>query len=46
MLHHDPMLDDAELEAIQDETRRLAELIGGGRALRVTSAYDGLVLTI
>jgi anti-anti-sigma factor len=46
MLHHDPMLDDFRLEAIQGETRRLAELIGGGRALRVTSAYDGLVLTI
>jgi anti-anti-sigma factor len=46
MLHHDPMLDDVRLEAIQGETRRFAELIGGGRDLRVTSAYDGLVLTI
>jgi hypothetical protein len=46
MLHHDPMLDDFRLEAIQGESRRLAELISGGRALRVTSAYDGLELTI
>ncbi|MBF0552763.1 MAG: MBL fold metallo-hydrolase [Deltaproteobacteria bacterium] len=46
MLHHDPMFDDVRLEVVQDETRRLVELIGGGQELRVTAAYDGLVLTI
>jgi phosphoribosyl 1,2-cyclic phosphodiesterase len=46
MLHHEPMFDDSRLEAIQEETRRLVELIGEGRALRVTSAYDGLVISV
>lgn len=46
MLHHEPLSDDAHLETVQEETRRLVRILGEGKALKVTSAYDGLVLTI
>jgi phosphoribosyl 1,2-cyclic phosphodiesterase len=46
MFHHDPAHDDDALQAILGETRRYVEIAGEGRPLRVSAAYDGLVLDV
>ena len=46
MFHHDPTHGDETIHAILGETRRYAEIVGDGRALQVSAAYDGLVLDV
>jgi hypothetical protein len=42
MTHHEPVFDDAAIEAMLAETRRLEEITRGDTPLRVSAAYDGL----
>jgi phosphoribosyl 1,2-cyclic phosphodiesterase len=42
LYHHEPVFDDAAIEAMLAETRRLEEITRTGAALRVSAAYDGL----
>ena len=42
MTHHEPVFDDAAIEAMLAETRRLEEITRNGPALRISAAYDGL----
>ena len=46
MFHHDPTHGDETIHAVLGETRRYAEIVGDGRALQVSAAYDGLVLDV
>jgi phosphoribosyl 1,2-cyclic phosphodiesterase len=46
MFHHDPVHDDETLHAVLGETRRYAEIAGEDFSLRVSSAYDGLVIDV
>ncbi len=47
MTHHEPVFDDAAIEAMLAETRRLEEITRGGAApLRISAAYDGLELAL
>lgn len=42
MTHHEPVFDDAAIEAMLAETRRLEEITRSAQALQVSAAYDGL----
>lgn len=42
MTHHEPVFDDAAIEAMLAETRRLEEITRSGAPLQVSAAYDGL----
>ena len=42
MTHHEPVFDDAAIEAMLAETRRLEEITRSGQPLRISAAYDGL----
>ena len=42
MTHHEPVFDDAAIDAMLAETRRLEEITRNGPALRISAAYDGL----
>jgi phosphoribosyl 1,2-cyclic phosphodiesterase len=42
MTHHEPVFDDAAIEAMLAETRRLEEITRVAQPLRVSAAYDGL----
>ena len=42
LFHHEPVFDDAAIEAVLAETRRLEEITRTGRPLQVSAAYDGL----
>ena len=42
MTHHEPVFDDAAIEAMLAETRRLEEITRSGAPLRISAAYDGL----
>jgi hypothetical protein len=44
LYHHEPVFDDAAIEAMLAETRRLEEITRDASALRVSAAYDGLEL--
>ena len=46
MFHHEPVHDDARLATILRETRRLEEITRRGARLEITSAYDGLEITV
>jgi phosphoribosyl 1,2-cyclic phosphodiesterase len=46
LFHHEPVHDDARLEAILQETRRFEEITRTNHALRISSAYDGLVIEV
>jgi len=46
LYHHEPANDDAAIERILGETRRLEELTRGGHKLEVVAAYDGLELDL
>jgi phosphoribosyl 1,2-cyclic phosphodiesterase len=46
LYHHEPVFDDAAIEAMLAETRRLEEITRGASALRVSAAYDGLELSL
>jgi phosphoribosyl 1,2-cyclic phosphodiesterase len=42
LYHHEPVFDDAAIEAMLAETRRLEEITRTGAALQVSAAYDGM----
>ena len=46
LFHHEPVFDDAAIEATLAETRRLEEITRGETALRVSAAYDGLDIAL
>ena len=46
LYHHEPVFDDAAIEAMLAETRRLEEITRDASALRVSAAYDGLELSL
>src|SRR5262245_686397 len=46
MFHHEPAHGDETIYNILGETRRYAEIAGDGQTLRVSSAYDGLVIDV
>lgn len=46
MTHHEPVFDDAAIEAMLAETRRLEEITRSGAPLRVSAAYDGLEIAL
>jgi phosphoribosyl 1,2-cyclic phosphodiesterase len=45
LFHHEPVFDDEQIDKVLAETIRLAE-ITPGKPLKVTSAYDGLVIEV
>ena len=46
LYHHEPIFDDRTIETILGETRRYEEISRRDRALKVTSAYDGLEIVL
>jgi phosphoribosyl 1,2-cyclic phosphodiesterase len=46
LFHHEPANDDAAIERILRETRRLEELTRGAHKLEVIGAYDGLEIEL
>ncbi len=46
MTHHEPVFDDAAIDALLAETRRLEEITRSGAPLRVSAAYDGLEIAL
>lgn len=46
LFHHEPAYDDETIHRVLLETRRYEELSRTGLPLRVTSAYDGLVIDL
>ena len=46
MFHHEPMFDDAMLATILEETRRYEEIMREDHELHVSSAYDGLEISV
>ena len=46
MTHHEPVFDDAAIDALLAETRRLEEITRNGPALRISAAYDGLDIAL
>jgi anti-anti-sigma factor len=46
LFHHEPVFDDAKIEAVFAETKRFEEVSRDGHAVEVISAYDGLELTL
>ena len=42
LTHHEPVFDDAAIDSMLAETRRLEEITRTGAPLRVSAAYDGL----
>jgi phosphoribosyl 1,2-cyclic phosphodiesterase len=46
LFHHEPVFDDAAIEAMLAETRRLEEITRSGARLRVSAAYDGLDIAL
>ncbi len=46
LYHHEPVHDDAKIASVLRETLRLEEITRSGHALRISSAYDGLEITV
>jgi phosphoribosyl 1,2-cyclic phosphodiesterase len=46
LFHHEPAFDDAAIARVLAEARRLEEITRTGAALRVSSAYDGMVIDL
>jgi len=46
LFHHEPIFDDSRIEKILEETIRLEEITRSGQRVRVSSAYDGLVIEV
>jgi phosphoribosyl 1,2-cyclic phosphodiesterase len=46
LFHHEPVADDASLDAVLAETRRLESITRGGGRLRISAAYDGLEIAL
>lgn len=46
LFHHEPVFEDAAIEAVLDETRRLEEITRGASRLQISAAYDGLEIEL
>jgi hypothetical protein len=46
LFHHEPVFDDAAIDAVLAETRRLEEITRGASPLKVSAAYDGLEIEL
>jgi phosphoribosyl 1,2-cyclic phosphodiesterase len=46
LFHHEPVFDDAAIESMLAETRRLEEITRGSERLLVSAAYDGLEIEL
>ncbi|NOT40452.1 MAG: MBL fold metallo-hydrolase [Alphaproteobacteria bacterium] len=46
LFHHEPVNDDARIDAILAETIRFEEITRTGTALKVCAAYDGMVIAL
>ena len=46
LFHHEPVFDDQRIQSILAETIRLEEITRDGQQLRISSAYDGLVIEV
>jgi phosphoribosyl 1,2-cyclic phosphodiesterase len=46
LFHHEPASDDATLAKVLADTQRLEQITRTGAALKVTAAYDGLVIEL
>jgi phosphoribosyl 1,2-cyclic phosphodiesterase len=46
LFHHEPIFDDARIESIFEETKRLEQITRAGHPVRISSAYDGLVIEV
>jgi hypothetical protein len=46
MFHHEPLYDDAMIHKVYRETVRYEELMREDHALQITTAYDGLEITL
>jgi phosphoribosyl 1,2-cyclic phosphodiesterase len=46
MYHHEPVFDDAKLEAVLRETRRLEEITRTDHRVEISSAYDGMEISV
>lgn len=46
LFHHEPVFDDAAIDAMLAETRRLEEITRGAKALHVSAAFDGMDIAL
>jgi len=46
LFHHEPVFDDAAIDAVLAETRRLEEITRGATPLRVSAAFDGMEIAL
>jgi ribonuclease BN (tRNA processing enzyme) len=46
LFHHEPVFDDAAIDAVLAETRRLEEITRGDRPLHVSAAFDGMEIEL
>ena len=46
LFHHEPMFDDARLQTILRESRRLEEITRSDHRLEISAAYDGLEIVV
>ncbi len=46
MFHHEPAYDDDVLYKILRETRRYREIISEGRLLKISTAYDDMIIDV
>jgi phosphoribosyl 1,2-cyclic phosphodiesterase len=46
LFHHEPVFDDAAIDAVLAETRRLEEITRGATPLHVSAAFDGMEIEL
>jgi len=46
LFHHEPVFDDAAIDAVLGETRRLEEITRTSRPLHVSAAFDGMEIAL
>jgi len=46
LFHHEPVFDDAAIDAVLAETRRLEEITRGARPLHISAAFDGMEIAL
>ena len=46
LFHHEPVFDDAAIDAMLTETRRLEEITRGTTRLHVSAAFDGMDIVL
>jgi phosphoribosyl 1,2-cyclic phosphodiesterase len=46
LFHHEPVFDDQRIQTILEESIRLEEITQGDNRVRISSAYDGLVIEV